>query len=271
MDIRALNKISEIAKQACFLGGRVIKEEFSSPYTISRKSKRDVQLYTDVASEQVIIDFIKSHYPSHSIFAEENGQSLGDADHLWVVDPLDGTNNYVLSIPYCGVALAYFYAGELRFACAYEPFSGLYYQARRGEGAHLNGISLLASSIEDVAHSSISLVTNYTDETGRVLMIEALITKHCKRVLKTWAPAMDLPKVAAGRIGGMVCLGSSYLDKCGGILMVQEANGIVTDLEGKAIRVSIDDIASPIDFVASSSREIHTFLLSSLDSLDLSI
>ncbi|MCB0354852.1 MAG: hypothetical protein KDD64_15060, partial [Bdellovibrionales bacterium] len=136
---KSFSQFLRVAQQAALASGQVIREQFSKPFALEAKSDSDFTVEVDNLSENAIIEILRQHFPGHSIFSEEAGQLFGDKSFLWMVDPLDGTNNFVCGIPYCGVALSLLIDGIVSVAVVYQPFLDRLYWATVGLGAFCNG------------------------------------------------------------------------------------------------------------------------------------
>lgn len=263
----SLELIGKAASHAAKLGGQVVMQEFGRSRVSKRKGSYDVQTSADIASEEAILHCIKQRFPNHSVCSEESQQSKNDVagQHLWVIDPIDGSNNYILDIPYFGVSVSYFRDSVIVLAAVDQPVLGRSYFVRRGYGTKLNGESVRVSNRQDFDKAAISLVTDYSIP-GResVLPIERVLKRRCTRVLEMWAPAMDLCLIAQGTLDGMICWNTSYLDICAGLLMVTEAGGIVSALDGQELPFRNLEPWSYVGFLAASNGAIHANLVDCL-------
>ena len=255
-----------IAIRAAVLGGNYLMDNFGSSLISKIKSETDIQLKSDLVSAEIICSFIAERRPDDAIFSEETEKPVTEylhAKHLWIIDPLDGTNNYAITIPYFGVSISFFDNNILSLGVINDPVLRAVYTVTRGNDVTRNDSRIKVSKQCALKGATISVVNDYSYE-GRSLgySLEKSIGLICKRIVKTWAPAMDLCRVAGGSIDGMVCLNGYYLDTCTGLLMVEEAGGVVRDLSGREISHSSKLLERPISFVAASSPELLEELLS---------
>src|SRR5512139_2468566 len=140
------SKYLAVAVSACRAAGRIQRAAFGAAHAIEHKGEIDLVTRIDRRSEAVILRVIGEAFPSHGILAEESDPRSGDAEHLWVVDPLDGTTNYSRGFPYFCVSVALARAGRVIVAAVYQPLLGELFTAIRGRGAHLGGRRLLVSA-----------------------------------------------------------------------------------------------------------------------------
>lgn len=268
---KSFQEIGEVAINAARLGGESIMRGINNPEITKRKGPFDVQVSADLNSEKVITGTIHTTYPAHQLITEENLplSIKSNYKNLWIIDPLDGSNNYAIGIPYFGVAISYFQHGKIRLAVIYDPVLENLYYVETGQGAKLNGELISVSDNIDISVSSISLVINYSREARHsTFSMRNILERQYKRILQMWAPAMDLARLSAGKIDGMICIQGYFIDTCAGILMLQEAGGIVTALDGGPFNLEDYNPMSKISFLAASNATIHKELLYSLATIE---
>ena len=188
----------------------------------------------DHASEKVIIETIKASFPGHDIISEEVGELLQDSEYRWIIDPIDGTVNFAHRIPICCISIGLEKAGEMIMGAVFNPFMNELYIAERGEGATLNGKKIQVSAKEKVVNAC--LVTGfpytYLDEpNGPLQTFERFIRKGIP-VRRLGSAAIDLCWVAAGRFDGFYEHKLQAWDSAAGFIIVEEAGGKVTNLQG---------------------------------------
>lgn len=188
----------------------------------------------DHAAEKAIIDVIKADFPDHFILSEEVGEMATDSDTKWIIDPIDGTINFASGIPLCCVSIGVEQNGEMILGAVYNPFINELYFAQKGFGATLNDKKISVSKKTEVIHSC--LVTgfpySYLDmPNGPLETFEKFVRKGVP-VRRLGSAAIDLCWVAAGRFEGFFEHSLSAWDTAAGYLIVEEAGGKVTDMEG---------------------------------------
>ncbi|MCW3074142.1 MAG: inositol monophosphatase [Flaviaesturariibacter sp.] len=189
----------------------------------------------DHVSEKVIIQTIKDAFPTHDIISEEVGELLQDSEYKWIIDPIDGTVNFAHRIPICCISIGIEKSGEMIMGAVFNPFMNELYVAERGEGATLNDKKISVSKKEKVINAC--LVTGfpytYLDEpNGPLQTFERFIRKGVP-VRRLGSAAIDLCWVAAGRFDGFYEHKLQAWDSAAGFIIVEEAGGKVTNLQGE--------------------------------------
>jgi myo-inositol-1(or 4)-monophosphatase len=197
---------------------------------IDQKGKNDYASEVDRAAEREIINIIRTAYPDHGILAEESGLHKGN-DFVWVIDPLDGTTNFLHGFPQYAVSIALKYRNRLEVAVIYDPLRDELFTAKRGGGAMLNSRRLRVTNQTSMKGALIG--TGFPFKTDLHLdayigMFKA-ITTEAAGIRRAGAAALDLAYVAAGRLDGFWEIGIMEWDMAAGILLIKEAGGVVTD------------------------------------------
>jgi len=197
---------------------------------IDQKGRNDYASEVDRMAEREIITIIKAAYPDHAILAEESGQHKGN-DFVWVIDPLDGTTNFLHGFPQYAVSIALKHKGRLEVGVVYDPLRDELFTAKRGGGAMLNNRRLRVTNQASLKGALIG--TGFPFKTDQHLeayvgMFKA-ITKDSAGIRRAGAAALDLAYVAAGRLDGFWEIGVMEWDMAAGILLIKEAGGVVTD------------------------------------------
>ncbi len=201
--------------------------------TVKHKNHNDYVSEVDRAAEQAIIDILLSAYPSHSILAEESG-AQGDSEFQWVIDPLDGTTNFLHGFPQYSVSIALLHQGQLNQAVVYDPSRNDLFTASRGQGAYLNDRRIRVSNRLKLADSLIGTGFPYRDFDhldAYIAMFRDMLQKT-SGVRRPGSAALDLAYVAAGRLDGFWEIGLNKWDIAAGCLLIQEAGGLVGDFNG---------------------------------------
>ena len=206
---------------------------------VESKAKNDFVTKVDRASEDIIIHHIKRAYPDHAILGEETGLIEGKGegvDYCWVIDPLDGTTNFIHGIPQFAISIGVKHKNQLQHAVVLDPVKQEEYTASRGGGAQLNGRRLRVTDKKSLDGALLGTGfpfrpehSNYYDaylETVREFM------GPTAGIRRAGAASLDLAYVAAGRLDGFWEAGLSEWDLAAGVLLIQEAGGLVSDMEG---------------------------------------
>ena len=226
-----LNFAVQTAREA----GRVLAERFGRKLEIANKSEIDLVTESDLASEQLIIERIKTYYPRHAILAEESGASEPvdpekQSDWRWIIDPLDGTTNYAHGYPCFCVSIGLECKGRLELGVVYDPLRDEMFAAERGQGASLNGRRIRVSSTPSLASALLCTGFPYdVRERSEFARHFANFIMVAQGVRRDGAAALDLAYVAAGRFDGFWEEGLKPWDVAAGALIIEEAGGRVSN------------------------------------------
>jgi len=230
-----MHPMINIAVRAARNAGRIILRyyERTESLHVDEKSRNDFVSEVDRQAEQIIIKELRNKYPSHAILGEESGGHKGD-DYQWVIDPLDGTTNYLHGLPQFSVSIALKHRGRLEHGLVYDPLREEMYTASRGAGAQLNDRRLRVSQRIDLEGALLGTGLPFRDQRfvkEYLGMLEALM-KDSAGIRRPGSAALDFAYVAAGRTDGFWELGLSEWDFAAGALLVREAGGVVSDISG---------------------------------------
>ncbi len=201
---------------------------------VEQKGRNDFVSEADRTAERAVMDTILKHYPEHAILAEESGWH-GESDHVWVIDPLDGTTNFLHGFPVFCVSVALVVKGRQEHAAIYDPLRQELFTASRGQGAQLNGRRIRVSGETKLARSLLGTGFPYRQSNEALapyMKMFTLAIEATAGVRRPGAAALDLAYVAAGRLDAFWETGLSKWDLAGGTLMIREAGGIVSALNG---------------------------------------
>jgi myo-inositol-1(or 4)-monophosphatase len=201
---------------------------------VELKGRNDFVSDVDRAAERAVIEAIHKHYPDHAILAEEGG-AQGDSEFLWVIDPLDGTTNYLHGFPTFAVSVGLMHNGRLEHGCVYDPMRQELFTASRGQGAELDGHKIRVSGCKSMERALIGTGFPYRDSSAAVEPYLGMLAKAMREtsgVRRAGAAALDLCYVAAGRLDGFWETGLSKWDLAAGALIIREAGGIISSLDG---------------------------------------
>ncbi len=201
--------------------------------TIQAKQHNDFVSEVDQAAEKAIIDILLTAYPKHAILAEESG-ATGDSEYQWIIDPLDGTTNFLHGFPQYAVSIALLHKGQLDQAVVYDPTRNELFTASKGSGAFLNDRRIRVSKRIKLADSLIGTGFPYRDFThldAYMGMFRDLVQKS-SGLRRPGSAALDLAWLAAGRVDGFFEIGLNPWDIAAGCLLIKEAGGLVSDLGG---------------------------------------
>ncbi|RUO78457.1 inositol-1-monophosphatase [Pseudidiomarina taiwanensis] len=226
-----------IAVRAARAAGKILVKNFGveADLNIQAKSQNDFVSEIDKAAEAAIIGAIRKNYPDHSIIAEESGTTAGaESEHEWIIDPLDGTTNYLRGIPHFAISIAYRVKGVVQVAVVYDPLREDLFTAVKGGGAQLNGKRLRVKAKRDL--DGALLATGFPFKRKALsdvyLAVFADLFEDVADMRRAGAAALDLAYVAAGRVDGFFEFALQPWDMAAGALLVREAGGLVADFNG---------------------------------------
>ncbi len=237
----------EVAMNAALEAGKFLLARFNENHDPIYKSKSDIGLSIDKESENIILKHILNSFPEHSIYSEEVGSIENSCDYKWFIDPLDGTNNYYVGIPYFSVSLALTNDGKTIVGVVYDPITDRLFVAEKGNGAYLNGNKILPKSLNSSNYNVISFIKGHSkleisDETTSEL--QTIITNHFSRTLTMWAPSLDWCNLALGKIYALVSFESEFEDMVAGVLIAEEAGIEVYGFDGMEYNLRHNKIAA---------------------------
>ena len=237
---QALHPMLNVAVKAARAAGAIINRASLDLdlIKVNTKSPNDFVTEVDQAAEQAIIEVLLTAYPGHGILAEESGRTHGakDSDYLWIIDPLDGTTNFIHGFPVYAVSIGLAVKGQIQQAVVYDPCRNDLFYASKGRGAFLNDKRLRVSKRNRMNDALIG--TGFPFRKGDnfkryVAMFETIMTQ-CAGLRRPGAAALDLCYVAAGYYDGFFETGLSPWDIAAGSLMITEAGGLVGNFTGDA-------------------------------------
>jgi myo-inositol-1(or 4)-monophosphatase len=206
---------------------------------VTEKKHNDFVTEVDQAAERAIIEVLKGAYPDHAILAEESGASANlhdDNENVWIIDPLDGTTNFIHGFPQYCVSIALQQRGQITQAVVYDPTRNDLFTATKGAGAYLNDKRLRVTKRDKIADALIGTGFPYTDlsDMDQYLQMFRIMTEKTAGLRRPGAAALDLAYVAAGRLDGFFEKKLKPWDIAAGSLLITEAGGIVGTFAGES-------------------------------------
>lgn len=247
-----------IAKQAAFEAGNILKQHFRkiSSTDIREKVKNDYLTFVDEKAEKKIIEIIQKQFPEHSILAEESGKQNKNHSHCWIIDPLDGTKNYINGIPVFAVSIALQIKNEINVSVVLDVMQNDMYIAEKKKGAYLNDTLISVSKENNIEKSLLATGFPFKNKSKLSPYMNCFedIFYHCSGVRRMGAAAIDLAYVASGHFEAFWELGLNPWDMAGGELLITEAGGKVTDFWNESNHLKNSCILA-------SNNKIHETLL----------
>lgn len=245
-------------EEAVVEAGKIISGYFGMELELTHKSSSaDFHTRADVEAERAIIDAIERYFPGSNIVAEEHGVTSRGSSLTWVIDPLDGTNNFVLGIPAFVTSVALMEDDVIGYGIIHHPITGDTYTARKDGGAFRNSESIAVSDTSDPEHSTVSYTCEYaTPKERRTAFKSALLRLDLRRFVDLWSPAFCYCALAAGRLEAILNDGANLYDFAAGRLIAAEAGARITDFDGIGGGADSDEV-----FIASNGTDIHDYLV----------
>jgi myo-inositol-1(or 4)-monophosphatase len=251
-----LSYLENLARQA----GEILRAGYNKEHLVGYKGVIDLVTEVDHESEAFLLGEVQKDFPGHHIFSEESGVIQGNSEHIWYIDPLDGTVNYAHQVPIFCVSIAYASGGSLHLGAVYDPMRDEMFIAERGQGAHLNGQPIQVSSATELQKSL--LVTGFpynawnTPQDNFANFVK--FGKLSQGVRRLGSAALDLCYVAAGRFEGFWELALNPWDVAAGGLICEEAGARVANVDGGA------DYLSPPQSIIACTPGIYSRMLDEL-------
>lgn len=224
-----------IAIDAAMQAGKLAKDYFHREKEITEKDEYgDLVTIVDQLAEEIILKAILATFPDHQIRSEETGWSGVEGDWLWLVDPLDGTNNYAIGLPVYGVSITLIYKKEPVLGVIYESHLDKLYVAEKGKGATCSGQPLAVKKGSAPRRMTVAWVQGHqVQKEPTAMRLKHALDAEFKRALRLWAPSIQWCMLARGDLDGIVLYNSEGDDLYSGILMAKEAGAVVMNFEGE--------------------------------------
>lgn len=231
-----MQPLLNIAIRAARRAGEVITRGMNRVHRLDVRAKGQNDFVTeiDMQAEREIIDIVRKHYPNHAFLAEESGQS-GEDEFVWVIDPLDGTTNFMHGFPQFAVSIGVQRRGKMEHGVVYDPLRQELFTTSRGEGAQLDGKRIRVSGHTGLERALIGTGFPYRSNLhwlDNYMGMFKAVTQETSGIRRPGAAALDLAYVAAGRLDAFWELGLSPWDTAAGTLLITEAGGMVGTLTG---------------------------------------
>lgn len=234
MDKRVIHVARDLSERIIRQAGLIAKDKFDNFGGLSVKDQfGDVVTEVDYLTEEIIIKEILSQFPDHHIHSEEAGSIGEESDWMWLIDPLDGTNNYAIGLPVFSVSITLMYRREPVLGVIYEPMTDRMFVSSIGEGSFCNHVLMRVKSRENLYKGNIGWIQGHkVQNDATAVKLRNHIDMNFKRMMRLWAPTLQWCMLAKGDLDGIILYNSEGDDLYSGILMVKEAGGIVVDFEG---------------------------------------
>ena len=241
-----MEKLLETAKEAALEAGEIHLEFFGKKKEIAHKfNEFDLVTNVDKLAEEKIIAVIKSHFPEHAILGEESGgHSINSSDYVWIIDPIDGTTNYAHNFPQFAVSIGLTYKNEIILGVVFDAFKNEMFWGAKGTGAFLNADPIKVSEINTLNKALLS--TGFPYNRDEILEENLRYFKQfvykAQAVRRPGSASLDLCYVACGRIDGFWELNLAPWDTAGGVCIIEEAGGKVTNFNSETFNPDVKNI-----------------------------
>ena len=262
MDIES---IQQVGIKAAYRAGRVLNHHFGQLEQVNKKGAIDLVTIADIDSEKTIIDTIQAKFPDHTILAEESGLAQGDAHATWIIDPLDGTTNYVHGLGIFAVSIAFAKENRIVMGIVFNPITGELFTAIDGQGSKLSNHPIHVSDTETVSDSLLVTGFPYTMKNDEEKLIRRFsrCLADAQGVRRMGSAALDLCYVACGRFDGYWEENLKPWDTAAGMLIARESGGVVTEFNAEPFQIENDQILA-------TNGKIHQEMIALLNVKDAS-
>lgn len=238
------NEFVSAAEEAARAAGRIL-QDWAGRFTVSEKGPADLVTEADVASQAAIYQILQARFPNHGFLGEEGLDSAPGAEYRWIIDPLDGTSNYVHRFPYYAVSIGLEHRGTLVAGVIHDPTRGETFSAAQGQGATLDGRPIRSSRFDRLNQAMVIAsfppgVKADSEPIKRFLTVLG----HAQTIHRSGSAALNLAYVAAGRLDGFWSTSLKPWDVAAGALIVAEAGGRVTKMDGSPLEIAVPDLLS---------------------------
>jgi myo-inositol-1(or 4)-monophosphatase len=246
------------AIRASKLAGKIVEKNFFKEKKINTKEGKELVTNIDLASEKLIIDIIQEKFPRHNLWSEECGSlKKTDSGYEWFIDPIDGTNNYINTLPFVGVSIGLMYNKKPRLGVVYFPMLNQLFYAEKGKGAFLNGKKISCSSVSSMGKSVVFFDSNFKSFSPNISRVFNELVNKSFRLRVIGAATINLCYIANGSANICVDVNLKPGDITASAIIIEEAGGLVTDHEGNPWHPECKDILA-------TNKKLHEKILAIL-------
>ncbi len=251
-----MDEIIEVLKKSALAGNKAIQDTRAG-MLLRHKGYKEIVTNCDIASENAITDVLKKEYPQSAIYSEEVGDISGTEELLFIIDPIDGTHNFIHSIPFYAISIGAFSKGEPFAGIIYLPEFDDYFYAVKGKGAFLNDKKIETSQVLKLSDAMVAYDNQFQKHPSMLKNLPPLIDR-CFTLRIFGSACVDICNVANGKIDARIFHKTKIEDFAAGISIVEEAGGKLTDFSGKPVTLKTSD-------VIVSNGKIHEELIDLLE------
>lgn len=254
-----------VCEEAARTAGALLRNMLGTAGVRQKKNPKDLVTDADIAAQDAIESILLGAFPDHRFFGEEGShlpqRQQGTSELCWIVDPLDGTTNYVHGMPFFGPSIALTCGTDVLCGVVYNPMTEEFFSAAQGQGAFLNGKRIYTSTWQTLGESlvSVSFPSSFSNDSPDMVAFSRAIP-HCQSLRRTGSTALNLAYVAAGRFDATWAYRCHAWDIAAGVILVKEAGGVVTQPDGFAT-----DFCDPSPVLAAANEAVHRELVQVLN------
>jgi myo-inositol-1(or 4)-monophosphatase len=247
------NKELNIAIEAAKKAGEVLKKNFGQKYRVIRKSPKEMVSIVDMQAQETILKVLEPNFPGYGIITEERRSNPGTEGKNWIIDPMDGTHNYIAGLPFSGVSIGLAKDDDFQLGVIFFPMEDRLYYAAKGKGAFLNDVRITASQNRELSKAMVTFDNQFHLNKKSFDYYKKLVERaFTTRILGT--ATNDVCMTAEGKIDGRIWVNTKICDIAAGIVILTEAGGKITNFDGTPCRLDSKQ-------VVASNGKIHDELL----------
>jgi myo-inositol-1(or 4)-monophosphatase len=247
------NKELQIAIEAAKQAGEILKKNFRKEYRVIRKSPKEMVSMVDMQAQKAILEVLKPNFPDYGIITEERRSNPGVEGKNWIIDPMDGTHNYIAGLPFSGVSIGLAKDNDFQIGVILFPMENRLYYAVKGEGAFLNDQRIAASGNQELSKAMVTFDNQFHLNKKSFEYYQKLVERaFTTRILGT--ATNDVCMTAEGKIDGRIWVNTKICDIAAGIVILSEAGGAMTNFDGTPCTLDSKQ-------VVASNGKIHQELL----------
>jgi myo-inositol-1(or 4)-monophosphatase len=240
-----MDDIQKILKEAALAAGKTVLSGVPTDGIIEKEGRSNFVTAADLASEKVIMDLIRTNFPSHDILSEETTSTIKDplqSEHLWVIDPIDGTSNFRFERGYSAISIGYIERGVIMAAAVYDPFRDQLFTAQKGMGSYLNAKKFTTSAQNDIGKATIATDNSY-DPAGTRHNLELMLkVSPTPWYMMRGSAVLSMCDAAAGRVDMYFHTSLKPWDNAAAFLIAEEAGAMVVGIDGNSINFMSDHV-----------------------------
>ncbi|MDR0392481.1 MAG: inositol monophosphatase [Planctomycetaceae bacterium] len=250
-----------VCKKAAYAAGEVLREKLGSVTAKHKSNRFDLVTEADVTAQKTIEKIIFDNFPTHQIIGEEETtiqENNKNSDFKWIIDPLDGTTNYVHGLPFFCVSIALAQNNEIICGTIYNPVTDEFFHAEKNQGAFLNNKQIHTSSCQSLDEALVSVgFPTIIDPDSQEIQLLLRACPQCQAIRRTGSTALNLAYIASGRLDAGWAFKCHVWDIAAGVLLIKEAGGIITEPNNSPINIQND----PTPFCAAANKTLHNSLI----------